>query len=150
MGTRVHVGSLSTSTTLGELKEEFCRFGEILDAWMARSQPCFAFIVFRKRTQAIKAIQRMDGETLRNQRIRVTMARPRTKGTRPGAFNPHLRCYQCGKRGHFSRDCRAYQWNSQANRRPMRREQYDRDSRRDSSRSSRPSRRRSSSSSDDY
>ncbi|XP_070199571.1 uncharacterized protein [Littorina saxatilis] len=141
VGTRVHVGSLSTSTNLRDLREEFRRFGEILDMWMAKTQPCFAFIVYRTRDQALKAIKRMDGETVQSRRIRVTMARPRTKGTRSGAFNPYLRCYQCGKRGHFSRACRAHQWSpNRGNRGQTRRERYDRDS-------SKRSKRRSGSSS---
>lgn len=37
-------------------------------------------------------------------RIRATLALPRTKG-RKRRFDPNMRCYQCGERGHFSRDC---------------------------------------------
>ena len=62
LGTRVHVGGLSTSTTLGELRDEFKRYGEIVDMWMARTQPCFAFIVYKRRQQALDAIKDMDGE----------------------------------------------------------------------------------------
>ena len=61
VGTRVHVGSLATTTSVRELREKFGRFGDILDLWTARTQPCFAFIVFRHREDALKAIRRMDG-----------------------------------------------------------------------------------------
>lgn len=38
-------------------------------------------------------------------RIRVTHARPRTRGLGRRFFNPNMRCYECGMSGHFYRDC---------------------------------------------
>ncbi|XP_076450030.1 serine/arginine-rich splicing factor 7-like [Babylonia areolata] len=110
-GRRVHVGSLAAGTSPRELQRRFRQFGEVVEVWVARTQPCFAFVVFRHKEDAWRAVQAMDGQTLNSRRMRVTVARPRTKGTRSGgAFNPYLRCYQCGKMGHFSRVCRAHQW----------------------------------------
>lgn len=38
-------------------------------------------------------------------RIRVTYARPRTRGSGRRFYNSNMRCYQCGYTGHFYRDC---------------------------------------------
>jgi arginine/serine-rich splicing factor 7 len=68
---------------------------------MARSVPCFAFIVFRYREDAEDAQRRADGEEICGRRIRVTVAKPRTKSRSGGgrerrSFDPNVKCYQCG------------------------------------------------------
>lgn len=68
---------------------------------MARSVPCFAFIVFQYREDAEDAQRRADGEEICGRRIRVTVAKPRIKNRSSGgrdwrSFDPNCKCYQCG------------------------------------------------------
>jgi arginine/serine-rich splicing factor 7 len=81
---------------------------------MARSVPCFAFVVFKYREDAEDAQRKADTAEVCGRKIRVTIAKPRSRGQAPSAsrgdssrrfFDPNMKCYQCGERGHFSRDC---------------------------------------------
>ncbi|CAI9744134.1 arginine-rich splicing factor 7-like [Octopus vulgaris] len=104
-GVRVHVADLGEDPSKRELECVFEKFGKLLEVWVAKSPPCFAFIVYKYREDADAAIKEMDGKLLSGGRIRVSLARPRTRGRRRRVFDPNLRCYQCGRKGHFFRDC---------------------------------------------
>ncbi|KAL3842035.1 hypothetical protein ACJMK2_020100 [Sinanodonta woodiana] len=104
-GHRIHVADLGLDPSKAEVERQFERFGPLIEVWVAKNPPCFAFVVYKYKEDAEKAIQDMDGKVIGGSRIRVSYARPRTKGRRRRGFDPNLRCYQCGERGHFSRDC---------------------------------------------
>ena len=57
---RVHVAELAPGVDVSEIRKLFQRFGTILDVWVA-SASCFAFVVFKYKEDAQKAIDQTDG-----------------------------------------------------------------------------------------
>ena len=104
-GYRLHVADLDVNASKRDLERLFGKYGPLKEIWMARSVPCFAFVVYRYKEDAEEAHRVVDGVDICGRRVRVTFARPRTKGRGRRGFDPNMRCYQCGDRGHFSRDC---------------------------------------------
>lgn len=104
-GMRLHVADLDSNASKRDIEATFTKFGPVEEIWMARSVPCFAFVVFKNKEDAYEACRAADGLDICGRRVRVTMARPRTRGRGRRGFDPSMRCYQCGERGHFSRDC---------------------------------------------
>lgn len=132
-GYRLHVADLDSNAGKRDLEKLFGKYGPLKEIWMARSVPCFAFVVFRYREDAEESQRKADGSEVCGRRIRVTVARPRTRGRGRRGFDPGMRCYQCGERGHFSRDCPDSKWGYKRPPSPRR----SRDSRDDGGRRSR-------------
>ncbi len=103
-GYRIHLADLGIDCTQNDIEKSFKKFGELKEVWLARNPPCFGFIVYKHRADGEDAIREMNGKIIAGNRIHVSWAKPRTRG-RNKRFDPAMRCYQCGHRGHFSRDC---------------------------------------------
>lgn len=82
-GYRVFCGDLGSRTNKFELEKEFDSFGPLVDCWVARNPPGFAFIVYKHAEDAERAVEELDGRTICGRRVRVEHARP--TGNKKGA-----------------------------------------------------------------
>lgn len=104
---RVYVGNLEDGASKRDLEREFESFGPLRDVWVARNPPGFAFVIFEDKRDAEDAVHEMDGRTLFGSRkkIRVEIARGPTRGGRAARLGITEKCYECGRVGHYARDC---------------------------------------------
>jgi len=59
--TKIYVGNLSSSTTQSDLEHEFGYYGRLVNVWVARSPPGFAYVEFEDYRDAEDAIRGLDG-----------------------------------------------------------------------------------------
>lgn len=59
-GYRLHIAELRPGIQENDIRRAFERFGTLLEVWVA-SASCFAFVVYKHKDEAQKAIERMDG-----------------------------------------------------------------------------------------
>ncbi|KAK2575877.1 hypothetical protein KPH14_007248 [Odynerus spinipes] len=109
---KVYVGDLGSSATKQELEDAFSYYGPLRNVWVARNPPGFAFVEFEAARDAEDAVRGLDGRTICGRRVRVEPSngkRLRDRGSsRRGVarpFHPEDKCYECGERGHYARDC---------------------------------------------
>jgi cold-inducible RNA-binding protein len=80
--TNIFVGNLSYQTTEQELEAAFATYGVVERASVVRDRETgqprgFAFIEMSNKSEAIKAIQGLDGQDMNGRTIKVNEARPK-------------------------------------------------------------------------
>ncbi|XP_059469952.1 serine/arginine-rich splicing factor 7-like isoform X2 [Neocloeon triangulifer] len=112
---KVYVGDLGSNASKQELEEAFSYYGPLRNVWVARNPPGFAFVEFEECRDAEDSVRGLDGRTICGRRVRVEMSNGMSKSRFRGGnsrrgrpFHPEDRCYECGERGHYARDCSRY------------------------------------------
>ncbi|KAG8235612.1 hypothetical protein J437_LFUL014657 [Ladona fulva] len=112
---KVYVGELGSGASKQELEESFSYYGPLRNVWVARNPPGFAFVEYEDPRDAEDAVRGLDGRTICGRRVRVEMSTGMSKSRFRGPpvrrgrpFHPEDRCYECGDRGHYARDCFRY------------------------------------------
>ena len=127
---KVYVGDLGSGASKQELEEAFSYYGPLRNVWVARKPPGFAFVEFEDMRDAKDAVRGLDERTICGRRVRVELSTgksrnrfrgPQSRRGRP--FHPDDRCYECGKRGHYARDCHRLRSRSRT---PRKRRSYTR------------------------
>lgn len=114
---KVYVGDLGNSASKQDIEDSFRYYGPLRNVWVARNPPGFAFVEFEDPRDAEDAVRGLDGRTICGRRARVEMSNAKSGGgryrgppprSRGRPFHPDDRCYECGDRGHYARDCSRY------------------------------------------
>lgn len=112
---KVYVGDLGSGATKQELEDAFSYYGSLRNVWVARNPPGFAFVEFEDARDAEDAIRGLDGRTICGRRARVEPSNGRRLRDRSyfrrgigRLFHPEDRCYECGERGHYARNCQRH------------------------------------------
>jgi arginine/serine-rich splicing factor 7 len=105
---KVYVGELGNSGTRHELEDAFSYYGPLRNVWVARNPPGFAFVEFEDSRDARDAVRALDGKILCGRRVRVELSSGKSRSSYrpPPRYNSEERCYECGERGHYARDCK--------------------------------------------
>lgn len=82
MDCKVYVGNLGNNAAKHELEAAFSKFGPLVNVWIARNPPGFAFVEFEDPRDAEDATKALDGSRLCNVRVRVEMSTGRSKRDR--------------------------------------------------------------------
>ncbi len=106
METKLYVGNLSYNTTEEELRQLFAEAGTVTEVALIKDRDSgaskgFAFVTMGSQDEANTAIQQLNGRSVDNRELRVSIARPREE--RPGGGFGGGRG---GNRGSGSRDRR--------------------------------------------
>jgi RNA recognition motif-containing protein len=84
IGCKVYVGNLSEGASKADIEGAFAKYGPLLNCWVARNPPGFAFVEFEDGRDAENACKHLDGTRIAGGRIKAEMSHGRTRRGRGG------------------------------------------------------------------
>lgn len=128
----MYVGGLNHSATKDDVERAFSKYGKIIDLWLARNPPGFAFVEFSSQHDADECLRALDGSDFMGNQIKVELSRAmpggrgrgRGRGGRGGRGGGRGSGGRDRDRGYSSSD--SYSDYAYRSRSPMRRRYHDR------------------------
>eukprot|EP00316_Scyphosphaera_apsteinii_P006722 CAMPEP_0119309124 /NCGR_PEP_ID=MMETSP1333-20130426/14268_1 /TAXON_ID=418940 /ORGANISM="Scyphosphaera apsteinii, Strain RCC1455" /LENGTH=82 /DNA_ID=CAMNT_0007313047 /DNA_START=60 /DNA_END=305 /DNA_ORIENTATION=- len=75
MSQRLFFGNLDPSVTKEDLEDKCSKYGTVVDVWVARNPPGFAFVTYDDERDADDAVDALNNQDLGGSRVRVERAR---------------------------------------------------------------------------
>ncbi|XP_071537990.1 serine/arginine-rich splicing factor 7-like isoform X2 [Panulirus ornatus] len=79
---KVYVGNLGNADAKHELESAFSKYGPLVNVWVARNPPGFAFVEFEDPRDAEDSVRALDGSRLCGVRVKVEMSTGRSRRDR--------------------------------------------------------------------
>ncbi|XP_037772539.1 RNA-binding protein 1-like isoform X1 [Penaeus monodon] len=79
---KVYVGNLGNTEAKHELESAFSKYGPLVNVWVARNPPGFAFVEFEDPRDAEDAVRALDGTRMCGVRVKVEMSTGRSRRDR--------------------------------------------------------------------
>lgn len=106
------IGNLSSSVNVSDLEKLFGEYGKCTIKYLGT----YGFAEFDEEKAAEAAFSHLQGKEINGKEMKIEWSKKSNRYEK-GSFSFSGRCYICGHRGHFARDCRRRKYSDDSSRR---------------------------------